>query len=137
MHLSWNYIHLALNPTLPSGIFWFFFWNLCHSHLLHPSILPMLWSDPSFSLTEATYNSLQTGSPTPVVLKVWPRESWGSLRLFQSISEVKTMLIIILRCYFCLFDPHSLTGVQWNFSEGTWRDITTCRSRFEDPVVFY
>lgn len=34
------------------------------------------------------------------VLKVWSTDPWGYSRPFQSVPEVKTILIIMLRNYF-------------------------------------
>lgn len=40
---------------------------------------------------------------SPAVFKVCSRDSWGSLRLFQGVHEVKTIFVIL---FICPFHPH-------------------------------
>lgn len=41
-----------------------------------------------------------------MVVKVWPTDPWGLLRLFQEVYKIQAMLIVILRHYL----PFSLYG---------------------------
>lgn len=48
-----------------------------------------------------------------VILRVWSRYSWGVPEILAEVSEVKTVIVVILRCFLPFY--HSLQRVQWSY----------------------
>lgn len=84
--------------------------------------------------------STPLGSETMDVGKDWSTCSPVGVPLtpYQSLCEVKTLLLVMLRCYLTSF--HSLTSGQWSFPEATCRMIsqqTEPQSRCQNWAVSY